>query len=158
MESTLRQLTPKQVIIAMVNGLKHPRTKIDMETFGRKEGGVCYGCAATSAICELFDIKNPGDYIQEQEYASAFGFSNTILNKVEYKEDIIYFERAINYLRMAEVSKANMYLSSLGIKPIKYELDKVHCLECLGDNYTLEQLEPYIALAEYQDVVNNENK
>lgn len=37
----------------MIDGLKKPWVEVDMGTYGEKRGKICYGCAATNALCEL---------------------------------------------------------------------------------------------------------
>lgn len=54
----IKNLTPKEFVLSMVNGLRKRHTKIDMTTYGFKvliigEEGVCFGCAATNTLCEL---------------------------------------------------------------------------------------------------------
>jgi len=50
----IKSLTPKEVIMAMVEGLQNPKTKIKMSTYGYKDGNnICYGCAATNCLLTL---------------------------------------------------------------------------------------------------------
>jgi hypothetical protein len=54
---------PSELLQAMVDGLmRHkdlPDFKVDMETFGRAEDDICYGCAATCALSELMGTTHP---------------------------------------------------------------------------------------------------
>ena len=156
--SKIRSLTPKQVIMAMVDGLKNPKTKISMSTFGYQENGVCYGCAATNALCQLFGIQNPvgwlpslnDDKVQEPcSRTPGFRISASKLNEIT--EDIMDFENAVDYLRRGDLDAANFALAVLDIAPIRYNNELEAALPRLTDSYTLEDLEPYIRLAEFQD-------
>ena len=60
----IRLLSAKEIILVMIEGLRNPVVKVDMETYGQIkhfESGknVCYGCAATNALCKIFDITLP---------------------------------------------------------------------------------------------------
>jgi hypothetical protein len=57
---------PSQLIIAMCDGLekqnKRRSFRVRMDTFGASRGKVCYGCAATCALSDIFgyfSIKMP---------------------------------------------------------------------------------------------------
>ena len=52
----VQAMSAKEIIMAMVEGLRNPVTKIHMGTYGKVEGDVCYGCAATNAICKIGKI------------------------------------------------------------------------------------------------------
>lgn len=58
----IKQLSLRELILAMVEGLRNPTTKIDMGSFGSKTYKflglleICHGCAATNALCNLLDI------------------------------------------------------------------------------------------------------
>lgn len=156
--SKIRSLTPKQVIMAMVDGLKNPKTKIKMNTFGYQEGGVCYGCAATNTLCQIFDINDPVGWlpvVKDSEVLDTCsitpGFRLSAPKLYEITEDIMNFENAIDYLRRGDLLSANFALSYSGINPIKYNNEIEDALPRLTDSYTLEDLEPYIRLAEFQD-------
>jgi hypothetical protein len=142
--SKLRSLTTKEVIMAMVEGLENPKTKIDMFTYGEVMGGVCYGCAATNAICRIFDIDKPEEYF----VPCNGGFENTPLTKIEKRDDISNFELAVDSLRMGYLDKCNFNLKRLGIVPI-VNPNNIK-LPQLGDYYTQGQLAIYRQLANDQ--------
>lgn len=138
----IQSMTAKEIILVMVEGLENPTTKIDMGTYGtvmttdkRKE--VCYGCAATNAICKI------GDYT-----------TNDLL-KVDGKPTLIkfsmalsHFESAINALRQGDIQLYNKY-ARLG----KFAIIKVlpdFRLPILQDRYTKKQLAVYKKLADIQ--------
>lgn len=53
-KETVQKMTIKEIILAMVNGLKKEHVKVDFNYFGYvAPNGICYGCAATNAICEI---------------------------------------------------------------------------------------------------------
>jgi len=138
--------------MAMVRGLQNPVTKIDMGTFGTvKNKGkekVCFGCAATNTLCEIGKFTTK-DIFKIQNFNGADSFSNNI----KEKEFLKVFEDAIDDLRRGSgslygIGSYNRKASSCGfakIKP-KKNLD----LPALEDNYTKEDLKPYIELAKYQ--------
>lgn len=130
----VRSMTAKEIIMAMVEGLKNPYTKIDMETYGERRGSICYGCAATNTIC----------YIDG-------GIDNLLPDaghRVYFDSIISQFETAINKLRQGNISGYNVWIEKAFIAEIK-TIDGIE-LPYLGSDYTLAELEPYIALANAQ--------
>lgn len=137
-----KKLTPSKVIRAMVRGLKKKYVKIDMGTFGSTSWNdkVCYGCAATNALCELAGKKIPVASIQSTGSRATFlKVADSTLTK---------FELAINSLRQGDIYGANEYLLQLGIDPI--ENPKDIRLPYLNNRYVAEDLRPYEVLARTQ--------
>lgn len=133
----VQAMSAKEIIMAMVNGLKKPYTVIDMDTFGTENfSGVCYGCAATNAICEIYGYI-PGSMTS--------GFSDSgISNDAEFVQ---LFEFAIDGLRCGFVESYNHYCERLGISFIE---DNGTTLPFLNDEYTEADLLSYIELANSQ--------
>ena len=52
-EETVRAMSMKEIIMAMVNGLRNPHVKVVMSSFGHMKDGICFGCAATNTVCEI---------------------------------------------------------------------------------------------------------
>lgn len=142
-ENKVKSMTAHDIIMAMVDGLRQPRTKIDMSTFGEIEEGICYGCAATNAILHIMEVK------EEEE------IKDHIRTFPDYRlcpPFVTHFESAMDYLRRGRVDGYNYFTAKLGIAPITPMPG--HELPYLGDDYTEEQLQQYVKLAEYQLTVN----
>src|SRR5690606_17130474 len=138
LEKKVKSMTAHDIIMAMVEGLRNPRTKIDMDTFGGIRDGICYGCAATNAILHIMDAEEEEvrDHILECE-SHAYRTLNLSI-----------FENAIDYLRRGMVDLYNQYASHLGIAQVTPMLGLE--LPSLSNNYTEEQLQEYVKLAKYQ--------
>lgn len=132
LKQKILSLSAKEIIMAMVEGLKNPKTKIDMSTYGTVSQGICYGCAATNAIIHISNCTPEEGCV--------------IYYKVSY-DTIKAFELAINELRNCNIENYNFYAEENNFATIKKpDFD----LPYLGNDYTLENLEPYIKLAEMQ--------
>lgn len=134
LEDKLVSLSAKEIIMAMVNGLRKKHTNIDMTTYGRVVSGVCYGCAATNCIIEATGI----DPFEEICITSNLGSSKGILYK---------FESAVDSLRKGCVSDFNSIWNYAEI----YRSEGL-CLPYLYSCYTEYELEQYERLAEEQDL------
>src|SRR5690606_32735940 len=91
-EKKVKSMTAHDIIMAMVEGLRNPRTKIDMRTFGKMEEGICYGCAATNAVLHIMEAKD------EEVVGHILECENET-----YDDFLFRFERAIDYLRGGDV-------------------------------------------------------
>lgn len=136
----IKSMTAKEHIMNMVEGLRNPMTVINMDTFGEKnEAGVCFGCAATNSICRL--IGNTDDLFPEWK-----------TGEWKYKENIAPilsgYEDCIDYLRRGDVDEYNATASYIGIATIE-EVEGIYLPELTND-YTEEELLPYVALADAQ--------
>lgn len=137
LEQKIRSLTAAEIIMAMVNGLKKPYTKIAMHTFGEIEKDVCFGCAATNAVCEINngkDIKEIVSYYYDLKLNCPRPFVGE-------------FESAINNLRLGFVSDYNYAAKEFGFAQIK---DLVENLPVLDNHFRPEHLFPYEQLAALQ--------
>lgn len=136
-EEKVKSMTAYDIIMAMVDGLRKPRTKIDMSTFGAIEEGVCYGCAATNAILHIMEASKEGveDHIRTSQ------------NRNTCPLDVAQFEVAIDHLREGEVDLYNLYAKDCGIAQITPMPGQE--LPYLDDDYTEDQLQEYVKLAEY---------
>ena len=106
-EETVRAMTGKEIVMAMVNGLKKEHLKVDMDTFGLFYEGICYGCAATNAICEISGVVFTPDNIYATGCkANAVGSDSLFLS---------YFEDAIDFLRLGNIGFYNDIAEELGI-------------------------------------------
>ena len=135
----VQAMSAKEIIMAMVNGLKNPATDVvDMGTFGEVNDYICYGCAATNTICNIAGVTNLKPIFDCHTYMS-FGSRNVTF--------LYIFESAINYLRQGDIGGYNNYAHDLSISIITWDGDKLPYLD--NESY-LENLDAYIALAEAQ--------
>lgn len=116
LEQKIRSMSAKEIVLAMLDGIKNPVTRIDMDTFGEVEDEVCYGCAATNLICKLGDFSP----LEELSSLGARKYSATAFLQA--------FEESIDLLRMgalhlyninarefvfAEIPESNHYLPEI---------------------------------------------
>lgn len=103
LEGKIKSMSAKEIILAMVDGLMNPVTKIDMYTFGWYEDGICYGCAATNAICRI------GMLDPEVELLSISGPKYR-----KYSDLISGFEDAVDCLRNGYIKRYNSLAQKYG--------------------------------------------
>lgn len=130
----VRAMTAKQIIMAMVEGLRKRHTVIDMGDFGYIKDGVCYGCAATNCIIEI-------DGGKEGLFPKGFGRRNCNYAIVSV------FEKSIDALRKGYINTYNTYAREGSFAEI---VDTVTYLPHLYDDYTEEDLQAYVNLANSQ--------
>lgn len=137
-EKKVKSMSAHDIIMAMVEGLRQPRTEIDMGTFGDMEDGICYGCAATNAILNIMEVKE--DEIKDYIYGCE--------SFADKPSEVCMFESAIDCLRQGNVYQYNRYAMNVGFALIATMPGQV--LPRLENDYTEEQLQEYVKLAEYQ--------
>lgn len=142
-ENKVKSMTAHDIIMSMVYGLRSPRTKIDMSTFGEIKEGTCYGCAATNLILNIMDI-NEDKVVYHILARESMAHGDDFLGQ---------FENAIDLLRLGQVHYYNSYAMSYGFAPITPMPD--FRLPPLEDDYTEGQLQAYVKLAEYQLTVKS---
>jgi hypothetical protein len=139
-DKRVKEMTAKEIIMSMINGLRKRYYRVNMVTFGyiNKEDGktICYGCAATHTITEIhgipFDKTNIyGFSLRAKFVSSTFEF----LNK---------FEVAIDYLRKGCIQTYNELATDIGIATI----DNIKDIPYLSSNFTEDDLQEYVKLAE----------
>ena len=136
-EEKIKSMSAHDIIMAMVEGLRNPKTKIDMSTFGVVKGGICYGCAATNAVLHIIDAN-------EEEVKT-----HTTSRSPYFAGVTVYaFERAINWLRVGDLTLYNANASGGGFAHIVPMPGLV--LPRLTTRYTKKQLQEYVKLAKYQ--------
>ena len=127
----------EDIIMSMVNGLINPAIKVDMDSFGYSKHGICFGCAATNAVCHISGKVYNSISIANKR-AEFLGTDTDFLND---------FECAIDFLRSGNLSAYNLLAAAIGVKTIEdWDID----LPWLGNDYTQEDLQAYINLANYQ--------
>lgn len=119
----------------MVKGLENPKIKPNMGTFGDiTPDGICIGCAATNALCELsgkvFDQSNITD---RQLRANFLGYT---------KHDLQLFENAIDCIRLSMLDRAATLLKicNPNMNPF-YNYPRTY--QALNSDYTLKDLIPF---------------
>ena len=136
----ISSMTAKEIIMSMVEGLRNPTTEINMRTFGKVVDGVCFGCAATNTICKIG------------------GYTTTNLLKVDGIASnldgslmVMHFEWAIDELRRGRLDNYNYQAGKGGFAKIILP-DGVpnYTLPYLADDYTEEELDCYVELADMQ--------
>lgn len=140
----IHSMSAHDIIMAMVEGLRNPKTRIDMGTYGEMREGICFGCAATNAVLHIIDAN-------EEEVRSHVAYRHKYDNF-----QLRYFGYAINRLRQGWVDWYNEHAYNLGIAQINpipgQELPR------LNNDYTEEQLQEYEKLAKYQLTIKTNKK
>lgn len=108
-EKKVKAMSFKQIVKAMVAGLRNRHTSINMETYGTAIDGVCWGCAATNTICEIAQTKIPADMI-------SYVGDRAIFLRAEH-DFLIRFENAIDHLRTGYVESYSKAAAIIGIQP-----------------------------------------
>src|SRR5690606_26829188 len=122
-EHKVKTMSAHDIIMSMVEGLRKPRTEIDMYTFGRIKEGICYGCAATNAILHVMDAGT------KEEVVDHISASNAYRSYAMKK-----FELAIDWLRRGRMDMYNEVAVVFGIAKIT-PIPGVK-LPCLDADYT----------------------
>lgn len=140
-EEKVKGMTAGEIIMAMVDGLKKKHVQIDMLTFGESEDGICYGCAATNAICEINGVIFTPTVINTERKRREFVNSN---DRAFYFD----FELAIDYLRKGRVKDYNELANKQGFAEITHH-EGMH-LPFLKSDFTEAELVQYVKLANRQ--------
>lgn len=139
-EEKVRSLSAREMVMTMVEGLEKPAVEVDMATFGTADGGKCFGCAATNAICLI-----SGHVFGADEIRGTGSRGIAINTDWDFLSD---FEAAIDRLRRGRVAGYNLYASYGGFVQLKepdYELPVL-----TTENYR-DHLDAYRKFAEEQD-------
>ena len=157
----VRSLTAKEIIMTMVESLRNPVTDIRMTTYGHTEMEgpkmVCFGCAATNTIARLLGanridmllLLNPLSDINESMWHCSEGFRDRA-EEDKTSTFVSEFEIAINFLRLGSIASYNIYAKNLGLSVIQLPEDGIVLYE-LGDDYTENDLQSYVNLANKQE-------
>lgn len=144
-EEKVKSMTAAQIIRAMVRGLRKQHVKVDMDTFGSRVNGTCFGCAATNAVCEIYG-KTLARPIFTQLSDDEFGELAKAVGA--RKAFVTNFEYAIDNLRAGYIDDYNVYAKRYKfaqiVKPLDWELPELET-----DDY-LEGLPAYEQLARLQ--------
>lgn len=149
----VQAMSAKEIIMAMIEGLRNPITHINMGTYGDIINGICYGCAATNTICNIANLDIDYLYNNKPKGTMALIFSEKPTKYIEYDEGesfLNYFESAINSLREGDIGSYNFYAKDINISLIEPN----EPLPYLNNSYTEEELLEYVKLANFQDEKN----
>lgn len=147
LEEKIKSMTPKEVILSMIDGLENPVMEVLLTNWGTRENGICYGCAAANAICKLGGLDPKEEFVITQDMYYDTNHSRLYIENSEIVED---FENAINDLRLGNIRYCNQWLNEIGIPEIK-SINNQLLPQITDDNYTdQEVLNAYRELAEYQ--------
>lgn len=145
---------PSKAIMHMVEGLKNaekiPNFEIKMTTFGYYDydNNVCFGCAATCSLMNIFNKTFTGYSINERE-------NRAIYLGADYNE-ICIFETAIDKLRMGSPYTLFSYFD-FNINNIRKNrtliLNLIESLPNLHSLYWSENIGRYVKLAEMLDEI-----
>lgn len=136
-ENKVKSMNAHDIIMAMVEGLRNPRTEIDMHTFGEIHSGICYGCAATNTVLHIMEANTQQKVIKHMRAFNHY---------ISYFFD--QFQLAINCIRCGDVNIYNYHARNCDcatIKPIPGQ-----DLPYLWHDYTEEELDEFVKLAKYQ--------
>jgi len=141
-EQKVLAMTAKEVILLMVSAVENPVIKLDFDTFGEVYDDVCYGCAATNAVCKISGVVFDKTNIEDWHHAEAVNAPERFIS---------HFELAIDSLSSGDVDAYNnLYAKQIGMAKITrvgFEED----LPRLGNDFTKAQLKVYKRLAAFQE-------
>lgn len=146
-KETVRSMTAKEIIMAMVEGLRNPSCRVDMSTFGHilldeKGDRVCFGCAATNATALIAGIDlTPSNINQKCREEQLCPGDDELF--------VMGFECAIDHLRNGNIEYYNEIANFTKIAKIKNPLEID--LPFLRDSNYLSKLYHYEALANSQE-------
>lgn len=107
----VQSMTGKEIVMAMVNGLKKQHVEVDMGSYGEIKNGICVGCAATNFICETSGFIP--SHKRHFRGSINFGISPSFLD-CDY-ETIDHIESAIDCLRIGNIETYNRYAQMIGM-------------------------------------------
>lgn len=134
LQEKINSLTPRGVVMLMIESLENPATKINMGSFGHVgSNGDCFGCAATNALLRLAEREIDDKVVD----ALAMGGWRDFAKMIGEKDvDLVEcFELAINHLRCGNIRQ--------------YNLDAIQC--------GLPELPPWPTSLPYLDTKNYQN-
>lgn len=155
LEQKIKSMTGDEIVMAMVNGIKKEWVKLDFETFGqvRKAGffrrKVCFGCAATNAVCEIMGQDIPASYVGSSP-------DRAVWWNVDYRF-LQNFESAIDELRKGRIGNYNHFAKLAGFSELpKVELRSFELPKLENRKYS-SLLNYYVLYANYIKDTADEN-
>jgi len=138
LKEELEKMTGKDVVLAMVRGLEKEHVKVDMTSFGISDEGVCFGCAATNAICEITESKFDLTNIDYRDKRSAYLKVGTRL--------LYSLEDALDSLRFGNINSYNRTIERLGFLNLLLPIPRMKLPYLTTGNYK-ENLIHYVNYA-----------
>lgn len=135
MEERIKNMTFKDILDVMIKGLEKKWVNINMDTYGDVDlNGICYGCAATNALCEMIQKPFPAEFIKKHIRHHYLKVSGSCLD---------HFERAVDLLRRGLLRDYGFHClnSDFLFNARPQNLD--YYLPCLNDDFTEDQLDKY---------------
>lgn len=139
-KETVQSMPAKEILMAMVEGLKEPSCRISMGTYGDNIDGICYGCAATNTTARIAGIDLTPDNINQHKRGK----------ELEDVEFVNRFEDAIDSLRSGFIGIYNAVARTNGFAQIKDD-KRFYDMPVLNDNDYYLHLDKYIELANFQE-------
>lgn len=136
LEERIKSMTAKEIVLAMLDGITDPVTEIDMNSYGHKRNGICYGCAATNMICKVGEL-NPFEELLEDVQRPHYRYLS---------DHVSEFESAIDCLRLGDVAGYNFIAEAEGFALLP---EYVYLPEIGNDNYKNPEV-----LKEWYDFAN----
>lgn len=119
LEDRIRQMKGSEILETMIKGLEREWVRVNMHTFGRRVGNICYGCAATNTICELMQRPFRSEEIGTFSRATASGLTHNFYSTFEIAIDNIRngiieaYNKKARALEIAELPVPNTFLPML---------------------------------------------
>lgn len=125
------------LVEAMIKGLEKEWVIVSMGTYGYAKSDVCYGCAATNALCEIMQEPFTADNIDHNQRYEFFNYNITQseLDILETSYDNLRRGYAYNFLRALRLIR-NLFPFKL---PSRKEIE-ILCDEFMAEN-RLHQLD-----------------
>ena len=135
MEERIKNMTFKDILDVMIKGLEKKWVNINMDTYGDVDlNGICYGCAATNALCEMIQKPIPAEFINPYQRHKFVKISYDCLRD---------FERVINELRQGNLVEYNYFCRVSDFLPNARTQSTHYDLPCLENDFTEEELNEY---------------
>ncbi len=113
----VQAMKASEIVQAMIDGLNKKWVEVSMGSFGHTVGTICYGCAATNAICEIMNHKITAAEMDE------FKLLKTNENLYRYSF-LFYFEISIDSLRRGDVDNYNFFANKIDMKNIPKSIER----------------------------------
>lgn len=142
-EQKIRSMRVWEYILAMVEGLRKPKVRINMRSYGyidetARGYRVCFGCAATNTVAHLAGIRWTVNKVQGD--MSWLGQAQAVGADADFVRG---FESAINALRIGCTRPFSEDLEAMGLEGLPRVFQKYENLPELRNNYTEHQLREY---------------
>lgn len=104
---SFKDLTGIDILEAMIIGLEKEWVKVNMNVYSMLYNGICFGCAATNALCELIQKPLPKIYFLKGDRLEYYS-KHSLLDKYT----LGMLEVAIDFLRSGNIINYNSICES----------------------------------------------